>query len=575
MASITSWTRLEPRARGADLRPSIEGRVHDPLWLLGRQWQVGEFQGEDAGTPVAARLRGRADVVTAWRPGPGPDAPLLGLDAAGPLEAMVEREDPAPDGRLSAETGQHLLRLLTAAGLGRYRPVVCRTYPLMVPPDLPFGADPDGARYFSVMAGRVPDGDELAAAVRGPLERGALPAELVVDPADRDDVRGTLEDWLAWYDALVLRPPEGTGAWDPRRLEHTFAAAVSVNGVPAMLEASEYPGGSLDWHSFSVGGGGLPPGAVPERSEDLVVTALATPAGYPGMPSRRWWQFEDARVDFGGIEAAPEDLARMLLAEFATVYGNDWYLLPVQVPVGSLVTVDSLVVMDTFGERTLVPRVRDPQWSLFEVSLADARPGNEQRGDRLFVPPSPVTTLEGEPVENVLLTRDERANLAWAIEHVVEGVAGGRVDRFSQWQVRRAALPDAPIDREPTAEDRLEYRLMSDVPDHWIPLVPHELASGRVELRRGAVRRAGPTGEVEIPPLGRLLTPGSPLAFPEEEVPREGATVTRSWQYTRWSDGETLLWLGRRKRPGRGESSSGLVFDRLVAAEVGKPTQPE
>ena len=57
MASITSWTRLEPRARGNDMRPSLEARVHDPLWLLGRQWQVGEFQGEDTGTPVQARVR--------------------------------------------------------------------------------------------------------------------------------------------------------------------------------------------------------------------------------------------------------------------------------------------------------------------------------------------------------------------------------------------------------------------------------------------------------------------------------------------------------------------------------------
>jgi len=28
-----------------------------------------------------------------------------------------------------------------------------------------------------------------------------------------------------------------------------------------------------------------------------------------------------------------------------------------------------------------------------------------------------------------------------------------------------------------------------------------------------------------------------------------------------WFDGRSLLWLGRRKRPGRGEGSSGLRFD--------------
>jgi hypothetical protein len=53
MPSITTWSRLEPRTLGT-YRHRIRRRVHDPLWLLARQWQVGEFQGEDAGTPIVA-----------------------------------------------------------------------------------------------------------------------------------------------------------------------------------------------------------------------------------------------------------------------------------------------------------------------------------------------------------------------------------------------------------------------------------------------------------------------------------------------------------------------------------------
>jgi len=188
VASVTSWTRLEPRARGADMRPSLEARVHDPLWLLGRQWQVGEFQGEDAGTPIAARLRGRADLITAWRAGPegaGPvgTGPVQPYDGAIALEAIIEREDPAPDLRLAAETGQHLLRLLAAAGLGRYRGRLRAAYPIEPPGD---GADPDSFRYLTLMAGRTPDGDLAAAALRPALAAGGLPAGLDVQPADVD-----------------------------------------------------------------------------------------------------------------------------------------------------------------------------------------------------------------------------------------------------------------------------------------------------------------------------------------------------------------------------------------------------
>ena len=54
-----------------------------------------------------------------------------------------------------------------------------------------------------------------------------------------------------------------------------------------------------------------------------------------------------------------------------------------------------------------------------------------------------------------------------------------------------------------------------------------------------------------------------PLRVEEEEVPREGALVERGFQYARWFGGARLLWLGRRKTVGRGESSSKLRFDIL------------
>ena len=61
MSSITTWVRLEPRCRTADMNAGLQARIYDPLWLLARQWQIGEFQGEDNGSPavgaVARRVR--------------------------------------------------------------------------------------------------------------------------------------------------------------------------------------------------------------------------------------------------------------------------------------------------------------------------------------------------------------------------------------------------------------------------------------------------------------------------------------------------------------------------------------
>ena len=109
----------------------------------------------------------------------------------------------------------------------------------------------------------------------------------------------------------------------------------------------------------------------------------------------------------------------------------------------------------------------------------------------------------------------------------------------------------------------LRYRLTTEVPGYWVPLLPVRVGNG-LRLRRGAVLETDGSLAV-IHAAGRIPTPvpGRPLELYEEEVPREGVRVTRSYQYTRWTDGSTHLWMGRRKGVGRGEGSSGLRFDRL------------
>ena len=68
-----------------------------------------------------------------------------------------------------------------------------------------------------------------------------------------------------------------------------------------------------------------------------------------------------------------------------------------------------------------------------------------------------------------------------------------------------------------------------------------------------------------IRPKGRILEPDRALSLFEEEVPRAGVRITRAYQYARWIDGSTHLWIARRKQPGRGEGSSGLRFDIVEA----------
>src|SRR6266550_130879 len=54
--AITAYNRLEPRARTEDFTRSLRAEIRDPLWMLTRQWQMGEFEAEDAGSAIDARL---------------------------------------------------------------------------------------------------------------------------------------------------------------------------------------------------------------------------------------------------------------------------------------------------------------------------------------------------------------------------------------------------------------------------------------------------------------------------------------------------------------------------------------
>ena len=54
-------------------------------------------------------------------------------------------------------------------------------------------------------------------------------------------------------------------------------------------------------------------------------------------------------MHFGDIAAAPGDLGRLLLADYVTVYGNDWYSIPLRLPLGTVSQVLDLKVYDTMG----------------------------------------------------------------------------------------------------------------------------------------------------------------------------------------------------------------------------------
>ena len=392
-----------------------------------------------------------------------------------------------------------------------------------------------------------------------------------------------IKKWKTWY-----RQRDGETrdlAWNDERLEYTFSMrtgdGTAKSPVTVKLDAPEHNGGHLDWYTFDVESTTQGKAKRQERTH----TALPTPIRYSGMPASRWWQFEDGTVNFGDIEAGPADLARLLIAEFAIVYRGDWFVVPLTVPVGSLSQIVHIEVIDNFGGRGRIrsTAANDAKrtdgtrvWRLFELTGDEI--SKEHPSPWLLVAPTLAGAVNGPILERVLLTRDEGANLVWAVEGLVEGLLGRAVDRAEAWYAAQP-VKQRPAQTEPSESARTydaqwwRYQLESSAPPWWIPFLPERIRpdNDQVRLRRARMHAwelftgAGVKGQ--LGPQGLFLDPRRPRWLNEEEVPRSGVRIERRWQFGRWHDGSYHVWLQRRKLAGRGERSSGLRWDVLLPGE--------
>jgi hypothetical protein len=540
--------------RGCDPAIGLRAAVHDSLWLLGRQWQMGELIGEDAAFPVAVRIETESYKLSRFRPG---DTGRTAVDydpLTSPLESIVEREPAStPTTRLRLDAWTRLRTLLHVASLDALAATLAAAHPL---PAARVATDAADARLRLLAGDNAADGLAIAAALR--TSAGAVPAAI-------------LNVFLAWVDAQM--PPGAGDSWLTERLEYRFAVAAATPDGEVTLAAPEFTGGRLDWYDLDIDVDRTHGLGAPAADHPLTVThLLPARVNFPGMPAERFWEFEDATVNLGSLTAAAEDLGLVVTVEFATVFGNDWWQVPVRANFGSLIGVRSLVVRDSFGENILVKptgqatasRATAP-WRIFRQSDSNLAAGAGPAPDLLLLAPVIAGALDGDAIEQVLLLRDEMANLAWAVERVVEGADGRPRNRSMEYAAGLTAAPPPAL----ASPAELVYALQTAVPEHWIPLVPvrdpaHPGFASPIMLQRGSLLKQDGTLR-PITAQGVLLAPEiGPWFFHEEEVPRAGLRIVRIPSVARWIDGSVYAWVSRRVSAGRGEGSSGLQFDIAV-----------
>jgi hypothetical protein len=532
MTAVYSFTRVEPVSRGGDPGRGLAATVQDPFWLLARQRQFGELTGEDAGSPVQVAFVQREARFDGWKPASGSVLPyspeadiveaLVAGEPAGPAHSTLDR----------VQAGRALAAAVSTSVGAQLRAA------------FPFQIAPDAPRILARAAATFADGLAVAAAFAAAADGtdAELGAALKLSATDAEAARADLGEFARW---CAITFGTGPNSWVPERLERRFE--IAVNGSP-VLGVPGHTRERVDWYDFDCVAGMDAIGTGTTASRKRVPTTIQ----FPGAPRDRFWEFEEATLALSRIDAATSDLGRLALVEFSTIYGNDWFTFPIPITFGSMQAVSELVVRDTFGTHELIAPAADAQWAMYRPT------GSSLGAPAIAVPSVTVAPLAGDVVEEVRFLRDEMANLVWGVEHIVTDADGTQRDLPDEYV--RASVRAEPI--SPNAD--VAYRLMTDVPEHWVPFIPVRLAgsSRQVGLVEAVLPRPNSLGDlVTASPRSNVLQELRGLVLPEEEVPSAGVIVRRRWFLARSADGGRHAWAARSVTTGRGEGASGLRFD--------------
>jgi hypothetical protein len=577
--STTLWERFEPRPRADDQGDSLASPISDPLWFLTRQWQVGEFEGRDAGSLAFADYFGSQSGLPRFVV----RGSITATDPGTPLERQTLSEPFEPDLSLRVELGQ-LFRVLLAgqvpdpsartrilsallAMFGLVGPVATELNPV----------DPGTQRFLTLCAGRSVDGVALYQLAQTLASGGPFPGGIAANPTEQGQISEALAALFAQvqltYGSLGSSDPQ---AWISTRLEYQVqVVAADPGGVGnATLNATPNSQGEFDWYSMDVVAKN--PTATEAPPTPVVKTTIPSSARFPSMPNPRFWYIEENSLSHSDVQLDPTDVVKLLVTDMMIVHGGDWFLFPLDQPLGTAMMTNGIVVTDVFGHRSLVQAANRPsqpvgldRWAMF--AHTDDSAGRQQLTNYFVVPPSPLSLAQdGATVEDVRFARDEVADMGWAIERTTESPIGEpRSGRERDAEIDANQKLPAPPPGDPSAA--LLYQIESRVPANWTPLlgVQPDPTDPSIQLEKAAMLHPTTTGVDVVPSLGRFLSPsdvptGALYRIVAEEVPRDGLRLLRVISRSRWVDGTTHLWVSRRRSLGAGEAQSGLRFDSAL-----------
>ncbi len=604
-----SW-RIEPHVRNAgedNINAALSLSIHDPLWIMTRQWQMGEYNGNDAGSAVLAKICTKKDKAQQ----------LFNLNnnsdnrdtiADKPIEPLIEALPPNIDLQAKTESAYHFLnmarfKLNDNSLLRELQQYLAAKFPL-TNKQIIINDDDDKITRLQKETAQLkeeckPDAVEYKAAFNQLFDGYQL--YISEEPVWTDFKEGAFEeplsqlqqDYAQWMsENYNLKPND---YWKKEEMNYRFGINFS-DKEKSVLAAENYDTGKVSWYSFSKDKQSEEQNEQTKASKEKYFSFIPSMVSYGGMPSKRLWEMEENAVDLGTtIGVGVRHFSNALLLQFATMYSNDWMMLPLEMSMNSLTEVDDVIVTDVFGERTYISNRKDNsenqqftnRWNMFGLSQKDPFLHNDFSIDnRLFYPPVVYNSLESEPIEEIQFLRDEMTNMVWAVENKIDQGCGTSISgkQFA------AMLEDKLAEREDAqAEDDVntdqssaggdyQYILQNTVPSNWIPLSPARIP-GNIENNDreiAFIRSAMPLpiegSYIRLRPNTSFLREGisdddtfnKHLYINEEEVDMVGAKLIKTYQRTRWLNGKTYLWQGYKKELSKTQADSRLVFDKII-----------
>ena len=588
------WNRLEGRPRTHNFDRAFKAEVRDALWMLTKQWQMGEFKGDDAGSPVFAKVHIATSQLNKYK---ASNQQVQTFEDSVPLEAKVEqkkipflREGKELSIDIRLEMGRYWLKLIKKDYFN-YISKFIKEYTFQLPikdktTDYIY-AHKDVWQQYAAISGRCMDGYKLYGYLKSPpTHKVSDNISLAISNSDKTGIDKMGEVFCKWFETLYYQPiEEKNNAWLPEKLEYQFACSVPENSTEKVLIAEEYYHGHLDWYAFAIDAKSQPleiqMNPIVQTQKTFTNTFIPAQVQFDGMPDTRWWKFEDGKTNLGDIKPSTTDLAKLLLMEFGLVYANDWFLIPFTLPIGTLATIKGMSVTNTFGERFWIEASgsgNDNNWQRWNMFNLKTKGNNLSKADTgILLVPSSIKVQESNPLEEVCLIRDEMANMVWGLETTVSLPNGfGQNGNESGLQIRQFhenLINNGLNVGTDHFKAKISYLAMTSVPENWIPFIPvHKANDNReTQLQRSSMLRIiDPAKPIKVKPKTGILrhgldeTPPNTFYLHEEEVPRAGVRVSQAFQRTRWTNGEVFTWLGMQKYTGRGEGNSGLAFDQIV-----------